>query len=62
MSHYQLCPKCNGQGIVSKPPWLAGDINTWIGIATSYPCNACNGMGLLLVPDNTAINPEYKKC
>ena len=42
-SAYQLCPKCNGQGIVSKPPWVAGDINEWTSSAASYVCDLCNG-------------------
>lgn len=50
--HYQLCPKCNGQGIVNKPPWVAGDQNTWTSTAASFPCDVCNGAKVLLVPDN----------
>ena len=49
---YQLCPKCNGQGIVSKPPWIAGDQDTWSSTAASYPCDVCSGGKVLLVPDN----------
>lgn len=40
----QLCPKCKGQGIVSRPPWLPGDQNTWVSSDTkSHTCNLCNG-------------------
>jgi len=42
-SAYQLCPKCNGQGIVSKPPWVAGDVNEWTSSDASYICDLCNG-------------------
>lgn len=42
-SAYQLCPKCNGQGIVSKPPWVAGDVDQWTSSAASYICDLCNG-------------------
>lgn len=38
-----LCPKCNGQGIVSKPPHIAGDVQEWISNQTSYECNLCKG-------------------
>ena len=54
--HYQLCPKCNGQGIVSKPSWVAGDIDNWTSSAGSYPCDVCNGAKVLLVPDE---QPRY---
>jgi len=47
--YYQLCPKCHGQGIVSKPPLLAGDVNEWTGSESSYPCDVCNGAKTLLV-------------
>ena len=40
---WQKCPKCDGQGIVSKPPYIAGDQNTWASAETSYICNLCNG-------------------
>ena len=48
---FQLCPKCNGQGIVSKPPWVAGDVTQWSSSATSFPCNVCNGAKIIAVPD-----------
>ncbi|MFH1527256.1 MAG: hypothetical protein ABIG69_11505 [Bacteroidota bacterium] len=41
---WQKCPKCDGQGIVSKPPWIAGDQETWMDTQTSHTCNLCNGM------------------
>jgi len=39
----QLCPKCSGQGIVSKPPHITGDQNEWTGCEISYQCNLCEG-------------------
>lgn len=48
---YQKCPKCDGQGIVSKPPWVAGDVTTWVSSSAAYPCSACNGSGLLFYKD-----------
>lgn len=42
-SHKQLCPKCNGQGVVSKPPHIAGDVELWSGTELSYKCNLCDG-------------------
>lgn len=43
MKTLQLCPKCNGQGIVSKPPYVPGDVNQWIDTEVSHQCNLCNG-------------------
>ena len=56
------CPVCNGYGTVSKPPWIAGDINGWCaGNTQSYQCPACCGNGIVWndlnlsdVPDRTA--------
>ena len=40
---YQLCPKCNGQGIVSKPAHIAGDVIEWVDSQGTHQCNLCNG-------------------
>jgi hypothetical protein len=60
---YQLCPKCNGQGSVSKPPWLPGDVDRWScsetfqeGLKTSFVCNVCDGAKILLVPGKEKNN------
>ncbi len=60
---YQLCPKCNGQGIVSKPPGIAGDVEQWSHTQTSFTCDVCNGAKIILqysIPDNvtTIIKTE----
>lgn len=47
-NYYQLCPKCNGQGIVSRPPCVAGDIYAWNGSST-YICDVCNGSKVIQV-------------
>lgn len=47
---YQLCPLCQGQGRVSKPPWIAGDQQTWVDTQTSHVCHICNGVGIILKP------------
>lgn len=63
MTEYQICPKCNGQGIVSKPPWVAGDVPQWASTSTQmYTCNVCDGhkiiaIGLLTLPDYI-LNPQ----
>ena len=40
----QLCPKCNGEGVTSKPP--EGDVDIWADTATGrYTCKLCRGRG-----------------
>lgn len=41
--HWQLCPKCNGQGFVSKPSHIPGDVSHWDSSTGNYECNVCNG-------------------
>ena len=43
------CPVCHGQGTVSRPPYIAGDMPFWSGSTTndSYPCRACDGTGII---------------
>jgi len=48
--YYQICPKCDGQGVVSKPPYVAGDVHQWTSTCTSWTCDVCRGQKVLLVP------------
>lgn len=42
------CPVCDGTGLVSRPPGVAGDQRSWPSVSTGpYKCQACNGAGLL---------------
>ena len=42
------CPVCNGSGKVSRPPWIAGDVETWpTSSGKLYTCQACNGKGIV---------------
>jgi len=42
------CPVCDGVGKVSRPPWVAGDVNCWTSSGTeSYECQACKGTGVI---------------
>ena len=50
---WQLCPKCNGQGIVSKPGDIPGDINEWTSSETSYVCDLCNGKKIIYIPSQS---------
>ena len=49
--HYQKCPKCDGQGVVSKPPYVPGDVSMWSATCTTFTCDVCTGTKVLLVPD-----------
>lgn len=44
---YQLCPKCNGQGTVSKPPYIAGDVYEWSSSSCQFQCDVCNGQKII---------------
>ena len=47
----QLCPKCGGQGVVSRPPWIPADIRVWNSTGTStYTCDVCYGAKVIYVP------------
>lgn len=42
------CPVCNGHGTVSRPPWVAGDAESWAHTDTGpYTCQACKGTGII---------------
>jgi len=42
------CPVCKGTGLVSRPPHVPGDVETWPDSGTGpYPCKPCNGEGVL---------------
>ena len=48
MPEYQKCPVCDGTGLVSRPPWIAGDVTEWVDSSCGpYPCKTCNGVGIL---------------
>jgi len=56
---YQLCPKCNGTGIVSRPPHIAGDVTEWASSSVSHQCNLCNGQ--MVIPMCLIENVEIKE-
>ena len=46
----ELCPLCRGQGTVSKPPYIDGDVHEWTdGVCGGYTCKMCNGSGYIRV-------------
>lgn len=51
LCEYQKCPKCSGQGVVSKPPHIAGDQETWsASTSITHICNVCNGAKIIVKP------------
>ncbi len=42
------CPVCDGQGTVSRPPHIAGDVNAWVSSDVEfYDYPACDGTGIV---------------
>ena len=45
------CPVCDGTGKVSRPPWMAGDVQGWSAAdADPYECGSCAGSGIVWGP------------
>lgn len=44
---YQLCPKCNGQGTVSKPSYVPGDVYQWSSSSAVFQCDVCGGAKII---------------
>ena len=44
---FQKCPKCDGQGIVSKPPYVPGDVSQWSSVSTAFLCDVCKGSKII---------------
>lgn len=54
---YQKCPVCNGTGLVSRPPGIAGDQQTWVSSdAGPYTCRTCGGSGIIKEHENKEID------
>jgi hypothetical protein len=55
---YQCCPKCEGQGIVAKPSWVAAGVNNWSSTSAVHQCDVCNGAKIIpmyIVPTETKV-------
>lgn len=57
---WQLCPKCNGQGLIEKPPYLAAEVTEWVSTGTVFTCDVCNGAKILARPLLTNDNTQTK--
>lgn len=55
-TEWQKCPVCDGQGLVNRPPHIAGDQMTWSSTnAAPHPCRRCIGTGTILRPDGECL-------
>lgn len=51
------CPVCDGAGLVSRPPGVAGDVQTWSSMDAAHTCLPCNGQGIIWSkPGNAAMS------
>ena len=43
------CPCCDGMGKVSRPSWVAGDVDIWTSstVGELFECPACKGKGIV---------------
>lgn len=58
---YQKCPVCKGRGLVVRPPWIAGDQESWVSSDTGpYTCKCCNGSGFIFRPSNQKNTADGK--
>ena len=50
------CPVCDGTGKVSRPSYLAGDLQEWSGSSSGpFSCQACVGSGIVWKQDAIAV-------
>jgi len=56
---YQLCPKCTGQGQVTKPPYTPGDVHEWVSSSIAFQCDVCNGSKI--IPMFSPLPPAPKQ-
>ena len=57
---WQMCPVCLGTGLVSRPPWVPGDWQSWSDTSTApYPCKVCAGKGILAVSSTQMQMTRY---
>lgn len=58
----QKCPKCDGQGIVSKPPYIAGDVHQWSSTSASFMCDVCDGQKIIPMALSRMPDDGWVKC
>jgi Ribonuclease G/E len=56
------CPVCDGTGKVSRPPWIAGDVEHWSTSSSEmYECKACNGECIIVIDEPGVRNEKSEK-
>lgn len=52
------CPVCNGQGKVSRPPYIPGNQESWMSSDPfqTFDCRACTGTGIVWEHTPEAVN------
>ena len=60
------CPVCDGAGLVSRPPYIAGDVQGWVSSdCAPHPCKPCVGIGIIWSDDGelkeTDLQPEGER-
>lgn len=60
IAEWQLCPKCQGQGRVCKPPYLGAEVQSWSATQTDWECGVCHGAKILQRPYVNAPAREVK--
>lgn len=57
---WQVCPKCQGQGIVSKPSWIPYGVDNWSSTSAFFVCDICNGAKIIERPVINPINKDNR--
>lgn len=58
---WQKCPKCDGQGTVSKPPYIPGDVNVWTSTSMSHACDICEGKRIIMKHQSPTPSTNVKE-
>lgn len=54
--YFQKCPVCDGQGLVSKPPYVAGDQQSWSSSQANFTCQTCKGLRIIAIPEKRGFS------
>jgi len=59
MSEWQLCPVCNGAGVVSGGYFMrGGDYDRWVSNSVFESCRVCDGKGIIQRPEEVTDEPK----
>ena len=61
INFWQLCPKCIGQGVTSRPPYIAADVTHWSSTSAVHVCDVCNGAKILAAYKQTDNVVDWKQ-